>query len=337
MQFLQIYDDNEALIIERRNEFESNLDIDKTMRIYAELCRTDDDFIDQDENDRNNFLIQNNPDIDRFEQLLNNPNARINDDMYLASINKLGPIAKKRDNLMEHEDFYNLMRMANKEQRELLEHLIYTLLCPQENAEPVQFYLSGPAGFGKTFTITLVKEIFNRFTDNDGILNAFIVCASTGKAAIAIDGTTVHTAFKITLRKLQEPLKPEVLHQYRSLFRYFKIIIIDEVSMISAELLTKLDARLKQITGDQTRPFGGLHILLSGDLRQIPAVNATAIYKQPKSTIAGPQIWRSLNFFEFTQVVRQEDRAFSTLLTKIGDGLVITREERAMLNTRMFT
>jgi len=65
---------------------------------------------------------------------------------------------------------------------------------------------------------------------------------------VAIDGTTVHTALKITISKLL-PLSSEVLHLYGSLFRYVKVLIIDEISMISAELLFKIDLRLKQITG----------------------------------------------------------------------------------------
>ncbi|GFT56092.1 ATP-dependent DNA helicase [Trichonephila clavipes] len=88
-----------------------------------------------------------------------------------------------------------------------------------------------------------------------------IACASTGKAAVAIDGTTVHTAFKITLSRLL-PLSIEVAHQYRALFKFIKVIIIDEVSMISAELLGHIDSRLKQITGNYNTNFGGLDMIL---------------------------------------------------------------------------
>ncbi|GFS89555.1 ATP-dependent DNA helicase [Trichonephila clavipes] len=121
-------------------------------------------------------------------------------------------------------------------------------------------------------------EIYNRFSNTDGFCNAYIACASTGKAAVAIDGTTVHTAFKITLSRLL-PLSIEVAHQYRALFKFIKVIIIDEVSMISAELLGHIDSRLKQITGNYNTNFGGLDMILIGDLRQLPPVRATPIYK----------------------------------------------------------
>jgi len=76
--------------------------------------------------------------------------------------------------------------------------------------------LTGLAGCGKTFMIILIMEIYNRFTNTDGFCNAHIACASTGKAAVVIDGTMVHTAFKITLSKLL-PLSIEVPHQYRAI------------------------------------------------------------------------------------------------------------------------
>ncbi|XP_044574374.1 ATP-dependent DNA helicase RRM3-like [Cotesia glomerata] len=115
------------------------------------------------------------------------------------------------------------------------------------------------------------------------------------KAAVAINGTTVHTALKISLSKLL-PLSIEVAQQYRSLFKYVRVLIIDEISMIGAELLSQIDSRLKQITGNFEVHFGGLDIILIGDLRQLPPVRATPIYKQIKRQIAGSTLWRGLKF-----------------------------------------
>ncbi|GFT26546.1 ATP-dependent DNA helicase [Trichonephila clavipes] len=107
-------------------------------------------------------------------------------------------------------------------------------------------------------------EIYNHYTNNDGYCHAYITCASTGKAAVAISGTTVHTALKISLSRLL-PLHSETAQQCRTLFEYIKVIIFDEISMISAQLL-KVDSRIKQITGNFQSDFGGLDILI-GDLR----------------------------------------------------------------------
>jgi len=282
-KYIEIYDTNEDLILCNRQEFEANLDIQKVIEICRNLCREDggSSFGDDESHEVGNVLEEPNP----FEALYNNPGADMNNDLRLAVLNKLGPIAKKRENLMDRNQFYELMQSTNKKQRGLLMEVIKHLL--NLNDSPFQIFFTGPAGCGKTFVIKLLMEIYNRYTDNDGHCNAYITCASTGKAAVAIDGTTVHTAFKISIAALMS-LSFETVCQYRALFKYVKVIIIDEISMISAELLSKINTRLQQITGDFKTSFGSLDIICIGDLRQLPPVRATAIYLPIKRTIIGP-------------------------------------------------
>lgn len=66
------------------------------------------------------------------------------------------------------------------------------------------------------------------------------------------------------------------------MFRYIKVLIVDEISIVVAELLSQIDSRLKQITGNININFGGIDIILIGDLRQLPP-----IYKQQKQRIVG--------------------------------------------------
>lgn len=326
MKFISIYDDNEDIILQRRKEFESNIDIDKTIQICRELCR-DETPLDEDEiRDLANRFPETNP----FEQLYNNPNSEINSDLRLATLNKLGAIAKKKEN-MSSADFCAAMRMANDKQMALLLHIINKLLSNDNS--PLQIFFTGPAGCGKTFVIKLIMEIYNRFSDSDGYCNVYITCASTGKAAVAIDGTTVHTALKISLSKLL-PLSIEVAHQYRSLFKYVRAIIIDEVSMIGAELLEQIDLRLKQITGNFTKNYGDLDVILIGDLRQLPPVRATPIYKQIKRRMTGPTVWRNLKFYELTEVMRQANVMFSNALTKIGNREKLNSDELALIESK---
>lgn len=102
----------------------------------------------------------------------------------------------------------------------------------------MQLFFTGPAGCGTTLVIKLIMEIHNRFSDTDGFCNTYITCASSGKVAFAIGGTTtVHTPLKIWLSKLF-PLSKEVAQLFRCVFKFVKVLIIDEVSMINAELLT---------------------------------------------------------------------------------------------------
>ncbi|CAH2104199.1 unnamed protein product [Euphydryas editha] len=269
------------------NEYKREM---KVIEISRNLYR--EDGFNDEVNDVANIASEPNP----FQNLYNNPLSDMNNDLRLAVLNKLGPIAKKRENLMPNMKFNELMRMANDKQRELLLHVISNLLTP--NSGPFQIFFTGPAGCGKTFVIKLIMEIYNRYNENDGCCNSYIAYASTGKTAVAIDGTTVHTALKISLPRLL-PLSTEVAHQYRALFKYVKVLIVDEISMIGAELLLQIDSRLKQITGDYKTNFGGLDVILIGDLRQLPPVRATPIYKQQKQKIVGPILWRGFKFYEF--------------------------------------
>ena len=191
----EIYRDNERLIMKRRKEFESDLDIQKTLEICQQLFRDDELLI------AGNVEVANpNDEPDPYAAMLNDPGSRLNVD--IQNMNRLGAVYKKRENILPTEEFNELMRKANKKQRELCMHLIHNLLSG--NPKQILVFLTGAAGCGKTFVLRLIMEIYNRFTDNDGLVNAFIACASTGKAAVAIDGVTVHNAFHLIIKELHK-------------------------------------------------------------------------------------------------------------------------------------
>ncbi|KAH9363380.1 hypothetical protein HPB48_006486 [Haemaphysalis longicornis] len=96
-------------------------------------------------------------------------------------------------------------------------------------------------------------DLYNRYsnTGNNTAYKAFVICASTGKAAVAVGGTTMHAAFKLS-GKTTGPnkdgdLSASELNAFRVVFRNGKCVIIDEVSMMSAENLNAVDL---------TRPHG---------------------------------------------------------------------------------
>ena len=96
---MSIFDSNSFLPVSythldvyKRQEFESNIDIDKTIQICRELCREETPLDEDEIRDLANRYPEANP----FEQLYNNPNSEINSDLRLATLNKLGAIAKKR-------------------------------------------------------------------------------------------------------------------------------------------------------------------------------------------------------------------------------------------------
>ncbi|GFR31020.1 ATP-dependent DNA helicase [Trichonephila clavata] len=95
-KYIQIYDENEITIMQARKEFESNLDIAKTMEIYRQMC------ISNEETDRNDFenLAFRVPAVDPFADFHAAANTEINADMMMALLSRFGPVVRKREKLM---------------------------------------------------------------------------------------------------------------------------------------------------------------------------------------------------------------------------------------------
>jgi len=121
-------------------------------------------------------------------------------------------------------------------------------------------FLTGRAGTGKT---TLLRQFMAEAGDTA------IVLAPTGVAAMHAGGQTLHAFFKFPPR-LIEPADVKRLRTAR-LMRAAETLIIDEVSMVRADMLDAIDRSLK-LNRNSKRPFGGLRIILSGDLHQLPPV-----------------------------------------------------------------
>lgn len=255
---------------------------------------------------------------------------------------------RKRQGVMDRDEYVSMMRSTNGEQYELLREILHRQTTPGQ--PPLRVFFTGPAGCGKTFVLKLAMDVYNRCSSGgDSVMevdapsssalasvtssyNAYVICASTGKAAVAVGGTTVHAAFKLVRsagnRQMARigimgdgGLGPSDLNTFRVAFRRVKCVIIDEFSMMSADQLRAVDCRLRQITRRLNEPFGGLDVILCGDLRQLPPVRACEIYKRCRSAdgLIGLTVvtWHHLEYFPLVRVVRQSDVTFSNVLTKI--------------------
>ena len=125
-------------------------------------------------------------------------------------------------------------------------------------------YITGKAGTGKT---TFLRYIVNN------IKKKFIVTASTGIAAVNAGGVTLHSLLNIPFGVLTESenvhssYKPEKAMLLRSI----DAIIIDEVSMVRPDVIDYVDRKLQMYRGS-SEPFGGVQIIMFGDLFQLPPV-----------------------------------------------------------------
>jgi len=134
---------------------------------------------------------------------------------------------------MTAEQYCEAMRKTNLEQRDLILEAINRM---HTDSTQIQIFFTGPAGCGITFTIKLLMETFNRFGQQHNIFNAYVACASTGMAAEAIEGTTVHSAFRIGTGR-DMGLSVEALNGFRAAFRNVRIVFVDECSMIGSGML----------------------------------------------------------------------------------------------------
>lgn len=170
--------------------------------------------------------------------------------------------------------FIRPMDMSH-EQRQVFE------LCRRQARDP-NFHIrrvivQGEAGTGKS---ALIKSMC-KFLSGSSMPDSYLVIAPTGAAAVNIDGKTIHNALRIPARRQPEPLNDQPLRNFQLQMQPIRFIIIDEFSMIGLRLLNKIDQRLRQAKACDA-PFGHFFIYFFGDLRQLPPVQDTPIYSQPR-------------------------------------------------------
>ena len=186
-------------------------------------------------------------------------------------------------------------------------------------------FLTGKAGTGKS---TFLKYICQHTKKK------YVVLAPTGIAAINAGGVTLHSFFKLPFhplvpddpryagRKLREFLKYNKEHC--KLIREVELIIIDEISMVRADIIDFIDRILRTYSGNQRQPFGGKQLLLVGDIFQLePVVKRDErdilqrFYETPYFFSARVFQEMKLVSIEFTQVYRQTDKVFVSVLDHI--------------------
>ncbi len=184
------------------------------------------------------------------------------------------------------------------------------------------FFITGKAGTGKSTFV----HYFTQKTRKTVVLMAF-----TGLAAANIGGVTVHSFFRFPLRPLLPGdegitiFKPR--DNKRKIIEELDTIVIDEVSMLRADVMQAIDYSLRVNGGDASKPFGGKQILFVGDLFQLPPVAIgddvdrflfTELFKSPYFFDSDAYQQLSPGFLQFTKSHRQqEDPNFVRLLDEI--------------------
>jgi len=194
-------------------------------------------------------------------------------------------------------------------------------------------FLTGPAGAGKSYLIQRIVE----WATEHRIPNA--VTALTGCAALLIGpkAKTLHSWAGIGLgRESVETLVAEILKRPRqkSKWKRVQLLIIDEISMMTPDLFEKLDAIGKRIRGN-SKPWGGIQLVLCGDFFQLPPVTKGMGADAPGRFAFESPVWRlsHLTPVVLHKIERQTDEAFQKMLNECRIGAP-SPETIALLKTR---
>ena len=188
-------------------------------------------------------------------------------------------------------------------------------------------FLSGGGGVVHAIYQTVYRMLRSIGSEVDK--PAIILTASTGKAAVNISGTTLHTAFTLPCRKRDgssdyRKLSAQALNTLRCRYSQLEISVIDEISMMGAVAFQHFNRRLQDIY-ENTKPFGGISVLAVRDLFQLNPVGDCPVFrssKRPQLNVLAPNIWQDLfKLHELTEIVRQKnDPEFAQLLSRIRVG-----------------
>lgn len=199
-------------------------------------------------------------------------------------------------------------------------------------------FLTGRAGTGKT---TFLKKLREKTSKQ------MVVLAPTGVAAINASGNTLHSFFQLPFAPYipgkgfvtNDKKYLNMSRQKKRLISSLSLLVIDEISMVRPDMLDAIDAILRRLR-NSSRPFGGLQLLLIGDLRQLPPVVKDAEWEMLREHYSTPYFFESqalkragFKTVELSVVYRQSDAAFLDILNAIRDGKA-TEETLAALNRR---
>lgn len=192
-------------------------------------------------------------------------------------------------------------------------------------------FITGRAGTGKS---TLLRCLRINLPQKTAVL------APTGLAAVNVQGQTIHSFFGFP----PQLITPDVVKRCRraAMFRSIETIIIDEVSMVRADLMQGIDMALRMTRKQPNTPFGGVQMIAMGDLHQLPPVvrerNELQYFRE---TFGGVYFFNApvfqdtpLHTIELTKVYRQQDTDFLEALNGIREG-VPTHEHLDLFNTQV--
>ena len=200
-------------------------------------------------------------------------------------------------------------------------------------------FLTGKAGTGKTTFLRRLKQECPK---------QMAVVAPTGVAAINAEGVTIHSLFQLPPQlflptpeaRKQLFSEMQMRAQKQRVLRNLELLVIDEVSMVRSDLLDTIDAVLRHIKHQPNHPFGGVQVLVIGDLFQLSPVAREEEWRVLQDYYRGPyffqaHVFQQLNpvYIELDHVFRQSNIDFVEILNQVRNN-TLTSQSLQMLNAR---
>jgi hypothetical protein len=225
----------------------------------------------------------------------------------------------------------------------------YTLAARFVNSTGTHIFLTGKAGTGKT---TFLHNL-GRATHKN-----YIVVAPTGIAALNAGGVTIHSQFLLPLGTFIPDRSPTghyiedgafytqhtlarknpLNSPRKQVLRDIELLIIDEVSMLRADILDAIDYRLRSVRGNYHQSFGGVQVLLIGDLYQLPPIVKDHEWRVMQQYYRSPHFFHAhalqqdgFVYIELDHIFRQQDPVFIRILNNLRNN-VITEADISVLN-----
>lgn len=190
-------------------------------------------------------------------------------------------------------------------------------------------FVTGRAGTGKS-------TLLNHLSWNTS--KQIVICAPTGVAALNVGGQTIHSLFRLPIGLIADH-DIEQNGELRKLLNTIDTLVIDEVSMVNADLLDAIDRSLRQARQRKNEAFGGVQVVLFGDPYQLAPVpgdpEERAYFRDHYRSMwfFDAHVWNeaTLRILELAFIHRQNDSAFKEMLNAVRHGRV-TAEIAGALN-----
>jgi ATP-dependent DNA helicase PIF1 len=197
--------------------------------------------------------------------------------------------------------------------------------------EAGHLFITGRAGTGKSTLLRIMRDILE---------DDLVVVAPTGLAAVNVGGQTIHSFFGLPPRLLQAG----DIRRARNgrIMRKIAYLVIDEVSMVRSDVMWGIDQSLRVNRGKPREPFGGVRLVMFGDLHQLPPVVEGDVAQHLESQFGGPFFFSvsaltegaGTSLLELGTVFRQSAGPLLDVLNKIREGLV-SADDLAPINAQV--